>query len=196
MTLALIGALAVGLSLGLLGSGGAILTVPVLVYLVGHGEKAAITESLAIVGAISLAGAGVAARRRRIDWHSVLVFGPAGMLGAFLGALASRWVSGGIQLLLLSVLMLAAAAIMFRKPPVAERPRRPHPAALALNGLLVGVATGLVGVGGGFLIVPALVLLVGLPMPVAVGTSLSIIVLNSLTGFVKSFSGPPESGSR
>lgn len=187
MILAWLGAALIGLSLGLLGSGGSILTVPVLVYLVGEPEKLAIAESLAIVGGVSLVGAVPYALKRRIDWRSVLWFGLPGVTGTFLGAALSVYLSGVVQLLLFAVVMLLAAVMMFRpqrgEAPVPSHPR--SPLQIGLEGLGVGVLTGLVGVGGGFLIIPALVLLGGLPMGLAVGTSLTIITLNSVTGFLK-----------
>lgn len=186
--MAWIGALSIGLSLGLLGSGGSILTVPVLVFLVGEGEKVAIAESLAIVGGIALAGAMPYARRRLIAWRSVALFGIPGMIGSYLGAAISGYLSGSTQLALFGFIMLAAAALMFRPPGVdsADLDSEPRVAwKIAADGLVVGVITGLVGVGGGFLIVPALVLLGGLEMHRAVGTSLTIIALKSFTGFAK-----------
>ncbi len=184
MILAWIGAALIGLSLGLLGSGGSILTVPVLVYLVGEPEKLAITESLAIVGLISLFGAVPYARRRQIDWRRVVLFGLPGMLGTAAGSALSAHLSGGTQLLIFAAVMLLAATLMVRPPPAPGT--AVHPAWLtALEGAGVGILTGVVGVGGGFLIVPALVLLGGLPMSLAVGTSLSIISLNSAAGFLK-----------
>ena len=187
MIFAWIGAALIGLSLGLLGSGGSILTVPVLVYLVGEPEKLAIAESLAIVGAISLVGALRSALKHQIDWRSVGWFGVPGILGTFLGAALSGFLSGTVQLLLFAVVMLLAAVMMFRPAPLnTARPTQPHSRLkTTLEGLGVGVLTGVVGVGGGFLIVPALVLLGGLPMGLAVGTSLAIITLNSFTGFFK-----------
>ena len=185
--MAWIGALSIGLSLGLLGSGGSILTVPVLVFLIGEGEKVAIAESLAIVGGIALAGSLPYARRRLVDWRSVALFGIPGMVGSYLGAAVSSYLSGNTQLALFGFIMLAAAALMFRPPrgpDVLESARRVA-WKIAVDGLIVGVVTGLVGVGGGFLIVPALVLLGGLEMHRAVGTSLTIIALKSVTGFVK-----------
>ena len=180
-----LGALAIGLTLGLLGSGGSILTVPVLVYLAGEPEKVAITESLAIVGAIALSGAVPYAFQRSVDWRSVAFFGGPGLAGAYLGATLARFVPGPVQLVLFAVVMLGAAWTMYRgrREAAGGRPRQ-VPWKTALLGL-VGTMTGLVGVGGGFLIVPALVLLVGLPMRLAVGTSLCIIALNSFTGFLK-----------
>lgn len=190
MILAWLGAALIGLSLGLLGSGGSILTVPVLVYLAGEPEKLAIAESLAIVGAISLFGALPHALKRRIDWRSVLYFGLPGILGTTLGASLSVFLSGAVQLLLFAVVMLLAAAMMFRPAAPGEGSAgRPRSRLLtSLEGLGVGVLTGLVGVGGGFLIVPALVLLGGLPMGLAVGTSLAIITLNSASGFLRHLS--------
>lgn len=188
------GAVAVGLSLGLLGSGGAILTVPILVYLVGHGEKTAIAESLAIVGAIALFGVLRAAMQRRIDWTSALLLAIPGIAGTWSGARVAQWVPGAVQLLLLAGLMLTASVLMFRKPRVGNAPacamkpgeRAPAcgTAIIAAQGVGLGFATGLVGVGGGFLIVPVLVLLRRLPMPTAIGTSLAIISVNSATGLV------------
>jgi uncharacterized membrane protein YfcA len=180
-----IGALFVGLSLGLLGSGGSILTVPVLIFLIGEGEKVAIAESLAIVGAIALAGSMPYARRRLVDWRSVVLFGIPGMIGSYLGAAVSGYISGTTQLALFGFIMLAAAGLMVR-PPRSDGITEVRVAwKIAGDGLIVGVVTGLVGVGGGFLIVPALVLLGGLEMHRAVGTSLFIIALKSFTGFVK-----------
>jgi len=184
--LALIGALAIGLSLGLLGSGGSILTVPVLVYLVGQDEKLAIAGSLGIVGAISLLGAIPYARRREIAWSSLLYFGLPGIAGTWTGAFLSRYVSGTFQLLLFAGVMLAAAFLMLRPAPAATTSAKTRrPLFIVLDGFLVGILTGLVGVGGGFLIVPALVLLGGLPMRLAVGTSLLLIALKSTAGFLQ-----------
>ncbi len=183
-----LGALAIGLSLGLLGSGGSILTVPVLIFLVGESEKVAIAESLAIVGGIALIGALPFALRRLVDWRSVAFFGVPGMAGAYLGAALSRYVSGPFQLAVFAVIMLVAAGLMFRppaRPRASDDGRQRAPWKIGIEGLLVGVLTGFVGVGGGFLIVPALVLLGGLSMHLAIGTSLVIIALKSFTGFAK-----------
>jgi len=183
-----LGALAIGLSLGLLGSGGSILTVPVLIFLAGEPEKVAIAESLAIVGGIAMIGALPLARRRLVHWRSVAFFGVPGMAGAYLGAALSRYVSGTVQLALFAVIMLVASGLMFRPPALSRGGEAERPRALwkiGTEGLVVGVLTGFVGVGGGFVIVPALVLLGGLPMHLAVGTSLVIIALKSFAGFAK-----------
>ncbi|GHF63290.1 hypothetical protein HNQ07_004531 [Deinococcus metalli] len=190
MIFAWLGAVLIGLSLGLLGSGGSILTVPVLVYLVGEPAKLAITESLAIVGAISAIGLLPHARAGRIAWRSVLVFGLPGVVGTALGTTLSHFVPGVVQLSIFAVVMLLAAIFMLRPPVTCRVPEVPRSGLagilpVALQGLGVGVLTGLVGVGGGFLIIPALVFLGGLPIELAVGTSLVIITLNSATGFLK-----------
>lgn len=192
MAIVVVGALLIGLSLGMLGSGGSILTVPVLTYLLGHESKVAIAESLAVVGAIALATALPYARSRQVDWRSVVFFGVPGMAGTSIGAWLAKFVSGGLQLTLFGVVMLLAAAMMFWRPGVddseLQEPRARHPLwQITSQGLAVGLMTGLVGVGGGFLIVPALVLLGGLSMRIAVGTSLAVIALNSLSGFVRYF---------
>lgn len=187
MILVWLGALAIGLSLGLLGSGGSILTVPALVYLAHQDEKVAIASSLGIVGGISLVAALPYARRREVDWRSVVRFGVPGIAGTFCGAWLAKFVSANAQLVLLALVMLSASVLMLRSPGESAAPRAREHATwmIVLEGLAVGVLTGLVGVGGGFLIVPALVLLAGLPMRRAVGTSLVIITLKSVVGFAK-----------
>lgn len=179
-------ALAIGLSLGLLGSGGSILTVPTLVYLIGQDEKVAIAGSLAIVGGISLVSAIPYALQRRVDWKSMFLFGLPGMGGTYLGAYLAGFLSGTVQLLLFAILMVVAGVMMLRPQHLNDAAYVPHHYwQIALEGLAVGVVTGLVGVGGGFLLVPALVLFGGLPMQIAVGTSLCIITLNSFSGLYK-----------
>jgi uncharacterized membrane protein YfcA len=196
--LAWFGALAIGLTLGLLGSGGSILTVPVLVYLVGVPEKAAIAESLAIVGLIATGGVQPYIWRRQVSWSTVALFSLPGMAGAWLGALAATHLAARTQLILFAILMLLASVLMMRRAAAdlakaSQVPDAPAPPApprygietIMVQGFGIGVLTGLVGVGGGFLIVPALVLLIGLPMHMAVGTSLATITLNSAAGFYK-----------
>ena len=180
------GAIAIGLSLGLMGSGGSILTVPVLVYLIGQDEKVALAGSLFIVGSIALAGSLQYLRGGLIDWRSVLSFGVPGMAGTWLGALFSAFVPGIAQLALYACVMLVASWLMLRPVDLDKATGQSRALwKIALDGLAVGVITGLVGVGGGFLIVPALVLLGGLPMHTAVATSLVIIALKSYSGFYK-----------
>lgn len=190
MLLALLGALVIGVSLGVMGSGGSILTVPVLIYVLGHADKPAIAESLAIVGGIALIGAIPGILSRSVHWRTVLLFGVPAMAGTYLGAWVSLWVSGTVQLLLFAIVMAAAAGLMLRGRGGAatSQPSESagHSYALVIGeGLGVGALTGLVGVGGGFLIVPALVLLGGLGMHRAVATSLVIIVFKSAAGLWK-----------
>ena len=182
--LAWIGALAIGLALGLLGSGGSILTVPVLIYWLGQDEKTAIAGSLFVVGAIAAAGGAQFAARRLVSWRSVVLFGLPGMAGTFAGAWLGGRVAGAVQLAVFALVMLLAAVLMVR-PPMLPSTQATVRASwrIAGDGLTVGILTGFVGVGGGFLIVPALVLLGGLSMHLAVGTSLVIIALKSFTGF-------------
>jgi len=194
MIFAVIGAIAVGLSLGVFGAGGSILTVPILVYLLGHADRAAIAESLAIVGGIALFGAIPYARAKLLDWRTGLLFGLPGMAGAYAGAALAAYVAGAVQLLVFAAVMLFASIRMWKNsaPASAKRPpgdraeHQPRAAArVIIDGLAVGVLTGFVGVGGGFLIVPALVLLAGLPMRRAIATSLFIIAIKSAAGFWK-----------
>jgi uncharacterized protein len=184
-------ALLIGLSLGLLGGGGSILTVPIFVYVLGFDVKPAIAMSLAVVGATSAFGAISHWRAGNVDVRVAAIFGSVAMASTFLGARLAVYFSGAAQLTLFAVVMLAASYFMFRGPLPAEVAvvAGPPPEGglpilfLVLEGLGVGVLTGLVGVGGGFMIVPALVLLARVPMKQAVGTSLVIIALKSATGF-------------
>lgn len=177
----------VGVSLGLLGGGGSILTVPILTYVLGMGAREAIAASLFIVGVTSLVSVIGHARANRVRWKIGLIFGAAGMLGAFAGGLLGGYIPGGVLMVLFAVMMIVTATAMIRgrKSGVAgqETGERPLPLTrIVLDGFLVGIATGLVGAGGGFLIVPALNLLGGLPMIVAVGTSLLVIAMKSFAG--------------
>lgn len=186
MITVVLGALLVGASLGLMGSGGSILTVPILTFVLGQQEKVAIAGSLAIVGGICLTAGLPYIVKRQVDFRSVLLFGLPGMAGAYLGALLSKDVSGLVQLFVFACVMLLAGGMMLRgaPEPTALTPERRHAWKVVVDGLFVGALTGFVGVGGGFLIVPALVLLGGLPMHRAVGTSLFIIALKSAAGFL------------
>lgn len=185
MVLGWIGAIFIGLSLGLMGSGGSILTVPVLVYLFGQDEKVAIAGSLAIVGTIALAGGLGYLKAKLIDWKTVLLFGIPGMIGTYLGAWVASFIPGIVQLVLFSLVMIAAAFMMIKKHNINNESQQRYRVKIVIDGLIVGVITGIVGVGGGFLIVPALVLLGGLNMRNAVATSLIIIAMKSYSGFYK-----------
>ena len=178
--------LLIGLSLGLLGGGGSILTVPILVYALGVEAKAAIASSLVIVGITSLAAMIQHARAGNVEWRTGLVFGAAGMVGAFGGGVLADFFSGRTLLLLFAGMMVATSIAMFRgrKEVADEAPHRPSTAKIVLDGVVVGAVTGLVGAGGGFLVVPALALLGGLPMKKAVGTSLLVIAMKSFAGYL------------
>lgn len=175
--------LLVGLSLGLLGGGGSVLTVPILVYLLGLDVKVAVAASLLVVGLTSLLGAGFHAREGNVQGRIALSFGLVAMVGAFGGARLATLIPGPVQLVLFAAVMLAAAVLMFRGRTSLEGGEPAGGAVVLGTSLGVGVLTGVVGVGGGFMIVPALVLLLGLPMKEAVGTSLVVIFLNAVAGF-------------
>ncbi|MFI7430052.1 sulfite exporter TauE/SafE family protein [Micromonospora sp. NPDC049836] len=178
-------AVLIGVSLGLLGGGGSILAVPLLVYVADLPAKEAIATSLLVVGATSAVGVLPHARAGRVRWRTGLIFGLAGMTGAYAGGRLAAFVPAGLLLTGFALMMLATAVAMIRGRRATEGRPVPHelPAArVILDGIVVGLVTGLVGAGGGFLVVPALALLGGLPMPVAVGTSLVVIAMKSFAG--------------
>ncbi len=184
LALTLAAALLIGLALGLLGGGGSILTLPVLVYLAGVAPKPAIAMSLFVVAVTSAVSVLPHARAGRVRWRTALLFGVAGMVGAYGGGRLAEYLPAGLLLVGFGVLMLAAAIAMIRGRRGGATTDREAPVALmALLGAAVGLVTGLVGAGGGFVIVPALTLLAGLPMVAAVGTSLLVIALQSTAGF-------------
>lgn len=177
----------VGVSLGLLGGGGSILTVPILTYVLGMQPRDAIAASLFIVGATSAVSMIGHARAGRVRWKTGVLFGLAGMAGAFGGGLLGGLIPGAVLMILFAAMMMVTATAMIRSRKTAtsgspEPARKPPVARILLDGLLVGIATGLVGAGGGFLVVPALNLLGGLSMAVAVGTSLLVIAMKSFAG--------------
>jgi len=175
----------IGLSLGLLGGGGSILTVPVFTFLLGYEPKQAIAMSLPVVGAAAAAGAASALARRALPLGPALVMGPTTMAGSYAGAWAASFLDGRTQLLLLSLIMLAAAGAMWRRSrggAEMHAAAHPHPVLVMAIGLAVGILTGLVGIGGGFLIVPALVVIGGLPMRQATSASLLVIALSASAG--------------
>lgn len=176
----------IGLSLGLIGGGGSILTVPILVYFLGVGPHEAVVMSLAVVGATSLFGSYLHYRAENVDLKGGVLFGSAGIVGAFAGSPLTKLVSPEILLLSFGVLMLVVAASMIwrKRQPADASARKPHPIQAILAGLGVGVLTGFLGVGGGFLIVPALVFFGGLSIKKAIGTSLFVIFLNCVAGLI------------
>ena len=170
----------IGFSLGIMGRGGSILTVPILVYVLKMDPKLSIALSLAIVGITSLVGVFNHFRAKNINLKVAALFAPFAMVGTFLGAKISKFMTGEVQLILFAIIMLMASVLMIKGRKEAEEEEKEIKIPLlGAQAIVVGIVTGLVGVGGGFLIVPALVLLTGLSMKRAVGTSLFIIALNS-----------------
>ena len=189
--------LPIGLSLGLIGGGGSILAVPALVYVAGQDAHAATATSLVVVGLTAGVGALPHWRAGRVDLGTALPFALAGIPGSFLGAIVNRRLPNAVVLVLFSLLMLVTAARMFQSARSAQltgdassrliqpgsQTKRSQLAALAA-GFGVGALTGLFGAGGGFIIVPALVLFLGFSMRMAVGTSLAIIALNAIAALL------------
>jgi uncharacterized protein len=172
-----------------MGGGGSILTVPIFVYVLGYDPKLAIAMSLPVVGVTSLVGAIGHWRAGNVQLRAAGLFGVIAMVGAYGGAKLGGLLNGQVQLSILALVMLVAAAMMFRsagRTPAAgsEPAARDMPVHLLVPvALSVGVLTGLIGIGGGFLVVPALVILARTPMKQAVGTSLLVIAMNSVSGF-------------
>jgi len=198
-------ALGIGLSLGLIGGGGSILTVPILVYLFHIDPVQATTYSLFVVGFTSLAGAYSYGRKGNIQYKTALIFGVPSLIAVFI---MRKWVMPAIPvhitafgtwaisksfllMMIFALLMVLASISMIRnKQPVERVNGNPGLSGqLAFQGILVGLVTGFVGVGGGFLIIPSLVLLAGLPMKKAVGTSLLIMTISSLLGVMGDVTG-------
>ena len=193
--------IAIGLSLGALGGGGSILTVPALVYVLGQDARTATTSSLVIVGLTSLLALVPHARAKRVRFTQGLLFGLLGTAGSFAGSALSTAVRPTTLLTAFAALMLLVAALMIRRTVKASRELAhaidptvepmltlrpfgcacPRVAKVVVTATVVGLLTGFFGVGGGFALVPALVLALGFPMPVAVGTSLLVIAVNSAT---------------
>jgi uncharacterized membrane protein YfcA len=189
----------IGLSLGLIGGGGSILAVPILIYVMGVAPKAAIAMSLIIVGIVSLIGTIPHWLQGNVNLKIAAIFAPAAMLGAYLGArlAALPFITETFQLICFGIVMVVASILMIRKNSKSSQKKassakksdslsthQSHWLAIPLEGLGVGILTGFVGVGGGFAIIPALVLLGGIPMKEAIGTSLLIITFKSATGFL------------
>jgi uncharacterized membrane protein YfcA len=184
LAIALILAALIGLSLGLLGSGGSIITVPVLVYVAGVSPHQAVGMSLFIVGATSLLGAAVNIRRGSFDLRAAFFFAVSGIAGAWLGARLTHRVPGRVLLLTFGALMLIAGGRLLLGRPLRSQAGTCRPLRCLGVGAGVGLLTGFLGVGGGFLILPALVLFAGLEMKVAIGTSLAVIAANSFAGLI------------
>lgn len=188
-------ALCIGLSLGLIGGGGSVLAVPILIYVMGLAPKTAIATSLAVVGMVSVIGVIPHWRQGNVNFRTAAFFAPTAMIGAYLGARIADLplITETFQLICFGLVMVTASVLMIRnkgkssegQAEVASKQYNlaSHWLAIPLQGLGIGIITGFVGVGGGFIIVPALVLFGGIAMKEAIGTSLLIIAFNSATGF-------------
>jgi uncharacterized protein len=194
-----VASLFIGISLGLIGGGGSILTVPVLVYLFSVSPTIAISYSLFIVGFTSLAGAYNNYRKGLVNFKTVLLFGSSSITTVFVArkliipflpdvffTIGSFNVTHSLFVMVVfAILMVAASVSMIKDNKVeAERKAKSSSALLIIYGVFIGLVTGFLGAGGGFLLIPALVILMKLPMKEAIGTSLLIIALNSLIGFL------------
>jgi uncharacterized membrane protein YfcA len=181
----------IGLSLGLIGGGGSIITVPVLVYVAGLPVSEAVALSLAVVGVTAAVGAVFQARAGYVHAKAAILYGGMGMVGAAFGARLTPLVPAPVLLTLFALLMIWVGIRMVRGNHEEALPRQAecNTGKCGLAGLLIGVLTGFLGVGGGFLIVPALMRFAKMPMPLAIGTSLVIIAANSAAGFVAHLSG-------
>lgn len=198
----------VGVSLGLIGSGGSILTVPILVYIMGVAPVQATAYSLLIVGATALIGGLQSVRAGKVDFKTVLIFGAPSILAVYatrlwlvplipdsIAQIGTFELTKPIAMMLLFAVVMLMASISMIRPGKASVERTEDASMqynypmILLEGTLVGVLTGLVGAGGGFLIIPALVLLAKMPMKLAVGTSLFIIASKSLLGFIGDVQG-------
>jgi uncharacterized protein len=176
--------LGVGVVLGMLGGGGAILTLPMLVYVLGVAPKTAIAMSLFVVGATSVVGTAVHARAGNVQWKIGGIFGAAAMAGAFGGALLAQLVPASALLVLFGVVMVVTATMLLARRSAPEEGASSLRLGRALGlGAGVGLLSGLVGAGGGFLIVPALTVFGGIAMRQAIGTSLFVIALQAAAGF-------------
>ena len=184
MIVAAILAVFIGMAVGLLGGGGSILTTPLLIYVDGSDAKQSIAASLFDVGVTSIFGLISHARAGRVVWRIGLIFGGAGMVGAFIGGQIGARLPSAILLAAFAVMMGVTAVAMIRgRKQVAGKAHKGLPVfRILLDGLVVGFVTGLVGAGGGFLVVPALALLAGLAMPKAVATSLLVVAMKSFAG--------------
>jgi len=197
----------VGVSLGLIGSGGSILTVPILVYIMGVNPVLATAYSLFIVGSTALVGGVQSALQKKVDFKTIFIFGIPSIAAVYatrmwlvpfipkeLFSIGSLVITKPLALMLLFAVVMILASVSMIKPSKQtvlenDAPMQYNYPMILLEGTIVGILTGLVGAGGGFLIIPALVLLARMPMKLAVGTSLFIIAVKSLIGFIGDLQG-------
>lgn len=180
--------IATGTLLGLLGGGGSIIAVPILIYLLGMHPKAAIGTSLVIVGLASLLAAWSHFRNHSVLVSTALIFGVSGAIGSFAGARLAQYISDVVQLSMFAVVMALVALLMLRhRQPqidIVDEVKSTSLPVMLFAGLGAGLLTGLLGVGGGFIIVPALTMVLHLPIKKAIGTSLLVIGTNSIVGAI------------
>jgi uncharacterized membrane protein YfcA len=175
-------ALFIGLTLGALGGGGSILTLPVFVFVAGIPAQEAVAMSVVVVGGTSLLGAGLHWRNGNFHIKAAFLFAATGVIGAYAGSFLTRLVSQRVLLGIFAALMLVTGIAMIRKRSEKMDQQQCRFWPCLIIGAAVGVLTGFLGVGGGFLIVPALVLFAGIESKAAVGSSLAIIALNAIGG--------------
>lgn len=181
--LAIAGAILIGVSLGLTGAGGSILTLPVLVYLVGLPPDQAVGVSLFVVAAAASVGAVQRWRGGDVHLRAAGIFGGVGMVGAVIGARFTNLVDERYLMLGFAILMIAVGLRMFRKNPTTLQPvPECKPIRCMIAGAGTGLLTGFLGVGGGFILMPALMRFAKLPLALATGTSLAVIAANSWVG--------------
>lgn len=174
-------AVLIGVALGLLGGGGSTLAVPLLIYVAGQPDRVAIATSLLVVTVTSAIAAISHARHGNVRWGGAAIFAPSAMLGSYLGGHWARYIADWFLIGLFAVMMLLTAAAMWRGHSEKKLANRTHLRAWLIPalGLAVGLVTGLVGAGGGFLVVPALALVLGMTVRDSIGTSLVVIAANS-----------------
>ncbi len=174
----------IGILLGAMGSGGSIVTLPVLVYVAGIRPQSAIPMSMVVIGSASVFAAYLHARRGNFHTKAALLLGTTGIVGAYFGSSGTHLVSSTTLMLIFAALLLVVGGLMLRGSVEGLPPTICRPIRCLVVGAGVGLLTGFLGVGGGFLIVPALIFFAGLETKVAVGTSLAIIALNSAAGLL------------
>jgi uncharacterized protein len=177
-------AVLIGVTLGALGGGGSVLTLPIFVFVAGIPAQEAVAMSMVVVGGTSLLGAALHGRKGNFHTKATLLFAATGVAGAFGGSFLTHLISQRLLLGLFAALMLVTGLAMVRNQSEKRPVRQCQFWPCLMIGAVVGVLTGFLGVGGGFLIVPALVLFAGIETKAAVGSSLAIIALNSVGGLV------------
>jgi hypothetical protein len=182
-------ALLTGVSLGVLGGGGSIITLPVLLYVARIEPKPAVGMALAIVGSTSAVGSYLHARHGNFYWRAAVYFGAAGVVGSYFGSTFTHFLPSRVLVMLFALIMLIAGSLMLTRRTGGDAiPHHVHPPCsmqrFLATGFGVGCLSGFLGVGGGFLIVPALVWFIGLDTKRAVGTSLAVIACNSASGLI------------